>query len=309
MAYDDPAWEEWDEKVENNRSPIERGYTTRREEKLIVADNPSGIHMPEPEPSPKKRTVKSKIKSAIRKMRSEQPSPTRPSPTKTIEVVNEPSPKNRTVKSKIKSKINKMRSEYPVVAEVVDAEMEAARKKGYDAHIKSKRTREIKKAEAKGRRDAMGTKSKIVADAGTVAEKLEPVGKRVAKNVGKLLGEAKYTAKVAARAPARAAVKPKATVTTVKPQTVRKAKPGPAARKGTIGRREGGLPTKANKEGPGRREGGIPVKSHKDGPGVHSKHGPGHKSNKPAPTNNIPKTATINKQRSVNFAMKKRSHK
>lgn len=321
VSYDDPAWEEWDEKAENHRETKERGYTTRREEqeKLIVADNPSGIHMPEPtpEPSPKKRTVKSKIKSAIRKMRSDQPSPKKPSPTKTI-VVNEPSPTKRTVKSKIRSKINKMRSEHPVVPEVVDVELEAARKKGYDAHMKDKRAREVKKAEKKGRRDAMTFKSKVVEDVGTVADKLEPVGERVTKNVGKLLGEAKYTAKAAARAPARVPARIATTTktTTAKPPAQKKAKPGPAVRKGTLGRRPGGLPVKENRDGPGVHS--------KHGPGrrvealgVHSKHGPENKpkggpvanTKKGAPVNNIPKTATVNKQRSVNFAMRARSKK
>lgn len=222
-------------------------------------------------------------------------------------------PKKRTVKSRIKSKLRKIVSETPVVTEVVDEEMEAARKKGYDAHMKDKRGRELVKAEKQGRREAMTVKSKIIEDVGTVAEKLEPVGKRVAKNVGKLLGEAKYTTKAAARAPARITTK----TTTTKPQTVRKAKPGPAVRKGTIGKHEGGLPVKSHKSGPGRHDGGLPVKSTKAGPGVRSKHGPiarsgykpPHKSYKSAPTNNIPKTATVNKQRSINFEMKKRSRK
>jgi len=238
-----------------------------------------------------------------------------------VQEVQDTSKKGRTIKSRIKSQIRKIKSEQPV--EIVDEELEAARKKGYDAHKKDQRARELVKAEKQGRRDAMTFKSKVVEDTTNIAEKLEPVGKRVAKNVGKLMGEVKYTAKAAAKppakAPARIAAKTTTTkTTTTKPQTQKKEKPGPAVRKGTIGRHEGGLPVKSHKSGPGRRAGGLPVKSTKPGPGTRSKHGPvarsgykpPHKSTKPAPTNNIPKaTAVVNRQRSVNFAMRKRSRK
>lgn len=289
MAYDDPAWEEWDRKARSHYETTESGYTTRREEKMIVdkstdVTTPSGNRI--------RQTPSGKRLSEIYE-----------------QVPNETEipAKGRTIKSKIKSKLKKMRSEQPIVVEVVDEEMEAAHQKGYDAHMKDKRARDITKAEKKGRREAMTFKSKVVADATTVAEKLEPVGKRVAKNVGKLLGEAKYTAKAAARAPARAAVKPKTTTVKPKTTTVRKAKPGPAVRKGTIGRGEGWLPVKSKKDGPGRRVEALGVRS-KHGPENKPKGGPGHKSNKPTPTNNIPK-ATLNRQHSINFAMKKRSRK
>ena len=304
MAYDDPAWEEWDKKARNHYETKEKGWTTIRDEREKMRyDTPSG------------RTIYVTDEGfTTQEPKKEEPVE--------YEVTEAEPKKNRTIKSRIKSKLRKIKSEKPV--EIVDVELEAARKKGYDAHMKDKRAREIVKAEKQGRREAMTFKSKVVEDVDTVTEKLEPVGKRVAKNVGKLLGEAKYTAKAAAKppakAPARIAAKTTTTkTTTVKPQAQRKEKPGPAVRKGTLGKHEGGLPVKSHKSGPGRRAGGLPVKSTKPGPGhksnkpapvARSGYKPGHKSNKPTPTNNIPKaTAVVNRQRSVNFAMRKRSRK
>lgn len=371
--------EEWERRRQAHYETKERGWSTVRESKMILNDSndvvlptgetvrqtPSGKRLsdtfkaeqvaepvtePVPE-TPKKRTIKSqiksklrksKIKSALRKIRSEQPVVVQ----ETKEVAETPkkaaeTPNNgRTIKSRIKSKLSKIKSEQPVVvAEVVDVEMEAARKKGYDAHMKDKRARELVKAEKQGRRDAMTFKSKRVDDtkklikgAAIVAEKTKPAGKVVAKNVGKLMGEAKYTAKAAAKPKV---APPRIITPAAKPQAQRAPKPGP-------GRREGGLPVRSHKSGPGRRTGGLPVKStkpgpghksNKPGPGTKSGYHPGHKSTKPTIAvksgyhpghksakplaQNIPKTAVVNKQRSVhvnkqrsvNFAMRKRSKK
>ena len=237
---------EWERRRQAHQE-TERGYTTRREEKMQIDEStdvvtPSGNRIRQTPSGQRLFATPSGMKQGAE------------------EVVEAVPKKGRTIKSRIKSKLRKIRSEQPETKPVVDEEIEAAKKKGYDAHMKDKRARDITKAEKQGRREAMTFKSKVVEDATTVAEKLEPVGKRVAKNVGKLMGEAKYTAKAAAkpRAAPRATTKPKAAVAATKPQPARKAKPGPVARHGTIGRREGGLPTKENKEGPG----------------VRSKHGP-----------------------------------
>jgi len=218
-----------------------------------------------------------------------------------------------------KSEIKKLK---PQKVEIVDEELEAAKKKGYDARIAEKRQRELAKAEQQGRRDAMTFKSKVREDVKPVAKRVAKNAKGIAKELAATPGQIAQTIgqtaiemeKVKQHAKKQAAK----TTTTTKPQTQRKEKPGPAVRKGTIGHRSGGLPVKSHKSGPGRRAGGLPVKSTKPGPGTRSKHGPvarsgykpPHKSNKPAPTNNIPKaTAVVNRQRSVNFAMRKRSKK
>lgn len=258
--------------------------------------------------TPKKRTMKSKIKSKLRKIKSEQPVKVE-SPK--AETVAEDTPKKgRTIKSKVKSQLRKIKSEQP--AEIVDVELEAARKKGYDAHMKDKRARELVKAEKQGRRDAMTFKSRRVDDAkklkkgvDTVAEKLEPVGKRVAKNVGKLMGEAKYTAKAAAKPQAKPARI--ATTTTTKPQAQRKEKPKLATQKGTLGRREGGYPAKQNRDGPGRRQETFGVKS-KHGPTNNRPNAKLHRSAQPLPQN-IPKSTHLGQKKSINFAMRARSKK
>lgn len=356
MTSYEEEWAEWDRKARSHYETPERGWTTIREEREKMKVSPSKSTLPEIPDDPAVTFTPEEVSEHIRVSTRKIPSQKhkravsdarRQAYTAKLlenaekEEKNEEKRKQKelaaaarkgrrqgmTFKSKVKdtvnyttdrakSKLRKIKSEKPI--EIVDEVLEAARKKGYDAHKKDQRAREIVKAEKQGRRDAMTFKSKVVEDTTNIAEKLEPVGKRVAKNVGKLMGEVKYTAKAAAKPHVKPARIATTKTTTTKPQAQRKPKPGPAVRKGTIGHRSGGLPVKSHKSGPGRRAGGLPVRSTKPGPGHKSNKGvlaarsgykPGHKSNKPGPTNNIPKTATVNRQRSVNFAMRKRSRK
>ncbi|HOW13509.1 hypothetical protein [Methanosarcina sp.] len=301
--------EEWERRRQAHQETQERGWTTVREAREMEDDSIPVII------SPSGLKQQAHAKEVVE--------------YEAVDIEAAPK-KGRTIKSRIKSKLRKIKSENPKI-EIVDEEMEAARKKGYDAHMKEKRDKEIIKAEKQGRRDAMTFKSRRVDDAkklqkgaGIVAGKVKPVAKRVGKNAKGLARELAATPGQIAQTIGQTAIEMEKVKQHAKKQaaktttTQRKEKPGPAVRKGTIGRHEGGLPVKSHKSGPGRRVGGLPVKSTKPGPGTRSKHGPvarsgykpPHKSTKPAPTNNIPKaTAVVNRQRSVNFAMRKRSRK
>jgi membrane protein involved in colicin uptake len=333
----------WAEAFERNKSPRERGWTTAREEREKMRyDTPSGrtIYITDEgfttqEPEPVKDIVQETPSQKHRKALSEarkQAYEAKEAENEQKRALSEEKRKQKELEaaaregrrqgmgpiSKIKDTAKHAKSELkkikPQKVEIVDEELEAARKKGYDARVAEKRARQLVEAEEKGRRQAMTFKSKV-------REDVKPVAKRVAKNAKGLAREALNTPGQIAQTIGQTAIeieKQKTmrkaiaakhkTTTTAKPQAQRKEKPGPAARKATLGRREGGLPVKSHKSGPGRRAGGLPVKSHKSGPG---------RRTGGLPTNNIPKTATVNKQRSVhvnkqrsvNFAMRKRSKK